>query len=89
MPPKWLTIETLIKLVKRMRERWPDAEVERIVQKRSKQILYIRIGGKMVKLIVYRDGRVRAFGEPKGVALALRNIAERVLGVGEHRAPEG
>jgi hypothetical protein len=88
MPARWLTTETLVKLVRRLRERWPEAEVERIVQKRSKQILYIRIGGRMVKLIVYRDGGVRAFGEPKGVALALRNIAERVLGVGEHRASE-
>ncbi|HIQ24327.1 MAG TPA: hypothetical protein EYH50_04685 [Pyrodictium delaneyi] len=89
MPTRWLTTETLVKLVKRLRERWPGAEVEKIVQKRSKQILYIRIEGRMVKLIVYRDGRVRAFGEPEGVALALRNIAERVLGVGEHRASEG
>ncbi|KSW11969.1 hypothetical protein CF15_04030 [Pyrodictium occultum] len=73
-----------MKLVKRIRERWRDAEVLRIVQKRGKQILYVRVGGGVVKLIVHRDGRVRAFGKPEGLAIALRTIAERVLGVGEH-----
>ena len=73
--------EKLVKLVKRARERWPDFTVMRIVQKKSKTILYFRVEGKTVKLIVYRDGRVRSYSALEGVAIALKKMAMRVLGI--------
>lgn len=71
----------MVKFVKRVRERWPDFEVEMVVQKRSKQILFVRLQGHRLKLIVYRNGRIRAYGPLQATAFALKRIAARVLGV--------
>jgi len=78
---KWFDKNSLVRFVKRVRERWPDFEVERVVQKRSKQILFVRLQGHRLKLIVYRDGRIRAYGPLQATAFALKRIAARVLGV--------
>jgi len=83
LPLKWFNEDSLIKFVRRVRERWPEAEIERIEQRRAKQVIFIRIRAGYVKLIVYRDGRLYAYGVPEGVALAIKNIARRVLGLGE------
>lgn len=78
---KWFDKDSLVKFVKRVRERWPDFEVEMVVQKRSKQILFVRLQGHRLKLIVYRNGRIRAYGPLQATAFALKRIAARVLGV--------
>ena len=78
---KWFDKNSLVRFVKRVRERWPDFEVERVVQKRSKQILFVRLQGHRLKLIVYRNGRIRAYGPLQATAFALKRIAARVLGV--------
>ena len=78
--------ETLVKLVRRCRERWRDCSVDRIVYGRSKQLVYINVNGIPVKLIVYFDGRLRAYsGRAPGTALAVKRIAERVLGLDRGR----
>ncbi|BEP17080.1 hypothetical protein PYJP_04320 [Pyrofollis japonicus] len=79
MPHRWFTEDTLVKFVKRLRERWPELEITRLEQRVNKQVLYIRLRGGFVKLIVYRDGRIRAYGKPDGLTLAIKNIAARVL----------
>ncbi len=71
----------LLSFVRRCRERWRDFEVEKVVTKRRKQILYVRVQGFKVKLIVYGDGRLRAYGRAEGLAYAVKKIAERVLGL--------
>jgi len=76
-----LTAETLVKFVRRARERWSDFEVVKVVLKRSKQILYVRVEGSIVKLLIYPDGRIRSFGRRNGLALAVKNVLMRVLGV--------
>ncbi len=86
MPYRWFSEDSLIKFVKRLRERWPEAEISRIEQHKAKQVLYIRLRDGYVKLIVYRDGRVRAYGSPEGTALAIKNIVSRVLGVGKPKS---
>ena len=78
---RWFDKNSLVKFVKRVRERWPDFEVEMVVQKRSKQILFVRLQGHRLKLIVYRNGRIRAYGPLQATAFALKRIAARVLGV--------
>jgi len=78
---KWFNEDSLAKFVKRVRERWPDFEVETVIQKRSKQILFVKVQGHRLKLIVYRDGRVRAYGPLQATAFALKKIAARVLGI--------
>lgn len=78
---KWFNEDSLVRFVRRVRERWPDFEVETIIQKRSKQILFVRLQGHRLKLIVYRDGRIRAYGPLQATAFALKRIAARVLGV--------
>jgi hypothetical protein len=79
----WFDEEKLAKFARRIRERWPGSEILRVEQKRAKQVIYVHAAGGSIKLIVYRDGRVRAYGRPEGLALALKNIAKRVLGVGD------
>lgn len=78
---KWFNEDSLVKFVRRVRERWPDFEVETIIQKKSKQILFVRVQGHRIKLIVYRDGRIRAYGTLQATAFALKRIAARVLGI--------
>ncbi|WP_048061472.1 hypothetical protein [Hyperthermus butylicus] len=78
---RWLNDELLVKFVTRARNRWSDFEVLRIVQKRRKQLLYVRVQGMNVKLIIYPDGTVRSFGRSEGLALAVKRVLERVLGV--------
>lgn len=78
---KWFNESSLAKFVMRVRERWPNFEVERVIQKRNKQILFVRVQGHRLKLIVYRDGRVRAYGPLQATAFALKRIAARVLGI--------
>ncbi len=80
--------ELLVKFVRRARERWLDFEVERVVQRRSKQEVYVRVQGVNVKLIVYSDGRVRAYGGRGRLDYAVRRLAERVLGVDRRGGPE-
>ncbi len=87
MPYRWFSEKTLIKFVRRLRERWPEAEIPRIEQHKAKQVLYVKLRDGFVKIIVYRDGRVRAYGSPRGIALAIKNIVLRVLGIGEPRSP--
>jgi hypothetical protein len=80
----------LVSFVRRCRERWPDFEVLRIEQRRSKQVLYVSVQGSTVKLIVYRDGRLRAYGGVGGLSLAVKRVAERVLGLDQRdRRQEG
>jgi hypothetical protein len=74
---------TLVNFVRRCRERWNDFEVTRVVIKRTKQILFVRVQGYMVKLIVHNDGRVQAFSRAQGLAYAVKKIALRVLGLEE------
>ncbi len=81
--PRWLDEEKLVKLVRRARERWPDFEVLRIEQRRGKQVLIVQVQGYRLKLIVYRDGRVRCYGPLEGATLALKRMTRRVLGVDE------
>ncbi len=50
-------------------------------QGRSKQTLIVQVQGYRLKLIVYRDGRVRCYGRLKGATLALKRMTQRVLGV--------
>lgn len=84
--PRWFDEELLAAFARRARERWHDFTIDRIVQKQRKQFIYIRVQGVNVKLIVYSDGRVRAYtGSSSGLALAVKKLAERVLGV-EHRS---
>lgn len=71
----------LIDFVRRCRERWKDFEVIRVEERRSKQVLYVTVQGSTIKLIVYRDGRLRAYGGAGRVSLAVKRIAERVLGL--------
>jgi len=78
---KWFNEDSLVRFVRRVRERWPNFEVETIIQKRGKQILFVRLQGHRLKLIVYRDGRIRAYGPLQATAFALKRIAARVLGV--------
>ncbi|NOZ88926.1 MAG: hypothetical protein GXO15_03285 [Crenarchaeota archaeon] len=78
----WFDERRLEAFARRGRERWRDFEVERIVQRRSKQELYIKVQGVNVKLIVYSDGRVRAYGGRGRLDYAVKRLAERVLGVG-------
>ena len=80
--------EKLVKFVKRARERWSDFEVLKIIQKRSRQILYVSVSGNIVKLIIYPDGTLRSFGRAEGLAIAIKNILARVLGI-EHGRSEG
>ncbi len=80
-----LDADKLVKFVRRARERWEDFEVLKIVQKRSKQIIYARVAGSIVKLIIYLDGRIRSYGKPEGLALAVKNVLARVLGVEQYR----
>ena len=77
----WFDEYTLLNFVRRCRERWKDFEVERFEQHRGKQVLYARLQGYSVKPIVYRDGRIRAYGGAGGLSQALKKIAERGLGV--------
>ena len=77
----WFDEYLLENFVRRGRERWKDFEVIRVEQHRSKQVIYVRMQGATVKLIVYRDGRIRAYGGAGRVSLALKRVAERVLGV--------
>ncbi len=86
---RWLDEEKLVKLVRRARERWPDFEVLRIEQRRSKQVLIVQVQGYRLKLIVYRDGRVRCYGPLEGATLALKRMTMRVLGVDREEEPEG
>jgi hypothetical protein len=81
--------EKLVKFVRRARERWEDFEVLKIIQKRSKQILYVSIRGSIVKLIIYPNGTLRSFGRPEGLAIAVKNILARVLGVELNRTESG
>ncbi len=81
MEAKWLDEEKLVKLVRRARERWPDFEVLEVRQGRGKQTLIVQVQGYRLKLIVYRDGRVRCYGRLKGATLALKRMTQRVLGV--------
>ncbi len=83
MRQKWFNEESLIRFVRRLRERWPNAEITRVEQHKTKQVLYIRLENGYVKVIVHYNGGVRAYGSPRGVALAVKNIASRVLGIGE------
>ena len=92
MPRKILfTTESLMKFVYRARERWRDFEVVRIEQHYSRQVLYIRVNEARVKLIVYSDGRIRAYSSKlPGLAYAVKRLAERVLGIDrEYRSAEG
>ncbi len=73
--------DKLLKLVRRARERWPDFEVLRVIQKRSKQILYVRAQDYVFKIIVHGDGRVRVFGPVAGAEMALKRMVYRVLGL--------
>ena len=84
MPRYSLDGDRLVNFVRRGRSRWKDFEVERVVRKRSKQVIFLRAQGSRVKLIVYFDGRVRAYGDLEGVAYAVKRIAERVLGLDRH-----
>jgi len=78
----WFDERLLINFVRRCRERWKDFELLRFEERRSKQVLYVRLQGLTIKLIVYRDGRIRAYGEGAGgLVFALKRVAERVLGV--------
>jgi hypothetical protein len=77
----WFDEYLLENFVRRIRERWKDSEIIRVEQHRSKQVIYVRMQGVTVKLIVYRDGRIRAYGGAGRVSLALKRVAERVLGV--------
>ena len=79
--PLWLDEEKLVKLVRRARERWPDFEVLRIEQHKSKQVLIVQVQGYKLKLIVYRDGRVRCYGKLEGATLALKRMTMKVLGI--------
>jgi hypothetical protein len=81
-----LTAESLVKFVKRARERWEDFEVIKVIQKRSKQIVYVKVKGSIVKLVIYPEGQVRSFGKHEGLALAVKNILVRVLGIEQYRA---
>ncbi len=83
MPKIWFNEELLVKFVRRCRERWEDFEVLKVVFKRSKQVLYLRVQGYNVKLIVHYDGRVQAFGRARGLAYAVKRVAMRVLGLEE------
>ncbi len=76
----WLNEETLVKFVRRARERWPDFEVVKIVQKKSKQIIYASFNGNYIKIIVDRGGKIRVYGGVGGTSLAVKNILSRVLG---------
>ena len=72
----------LAMLLRRCRERWRDCRVDSVVYGRSKQVVYMSVDGMPVKLIVYFDGRLRAYsGRAPGTALAVKRIAERVLGL--------
>ena len=76
----------LVNFVRRCRERWEDFEVLKVVIKRSKQVLYLRVQGYNVKLIVHYDGRVQAFGRARGLAYAVKRVAMRVLGLEEQES---
>jgi hypothetical protein len=80
------TADALVKFVRRARERWSDFEVVKVVQKRSKLILYAKVEGSTVKLLIYPDGRIRSFGRHNGLALAVKNVLARVLGVEQYKA---
>jgi len=76
----WFDEKRLASFVKRCRERWTDFELLRFEQRRGKQVLYVKLQGHTIKLIVYRDGRIRAYGvRAGGLTLALKNVAKRVL----------
>jgi len=78
----YFTLETLAELLKRARRLWKDAEVVRVENHRSKQVVVMYVNGVKVKLIVYRDGRIRSYSSTSpGVALAVKKMAERVLKV--------
>ncbi len=77
----WLDEEALVKFVRRAKERWPDFEVVKIVQKRSKQIIYASFNGNNFKIIVGRDGKIRVYGGVGGSSLAVKKLLFRVLGV--------
>ena len=88
MPRIYFDEYKLVNFVRRCRERWPDFEVLKIVNKRSKQIIFIRLQGYNVKLIVHFDGRVQAFSRARGLAYAVKRVAARVLGVEEAGSSE-
>ncbi len=77
----------LVNFVRRCRERWEDFEVEKVVIKRSKQVIVARVQGYRVKLVVHLDGRVQAFSRARGLAYAVKRVAMRVLGLEEPAPP--
>ena len=83
MPRIYFDERKLVNFVRRCRERWPDFEVLKVVNKRSKQVLLVRLQGVNVKLIVHFNGRVQAFGRARGLAYAVKRVAMRVLGIEE------
>jgi hypothetical protein len=55
-------------------------------------VLVVQLQGYRLKLLVYRDGRVRCYGPLEGATLALKRMTMRVLGVdesGEEGGTEG
>ncbi len=81
MPPVFFDEALLERFVRRARERWPDFEIRRIEQRKSKQVFYGVAQNYPFKLIVYRDGRVYASSPAVSVSIALKRIARRVLGI--------
>ena len=73
--------ELLARLVRRARERWPDFEIRRIEQRKSKQVFYGYAQGYFFKLVVHSDGRIYVFSPATSVSLGLKRIARRVLRV--------
>ncbi len=73
--------ERVVRLVRRAKERWPDFEVRRIEQRKSKQVFYGVAQGYPFKLVIHRDGRVYVFSPATSVSLALKRMARRVLGI--------
>ncbi len=80
----FLDYNKLVNLVKRARERWPDFEIQKVIFKRSKQILYVRAQGYRFKVIVYYKGKVRVYGPLAGCEMALKRMVYRVLGLEPH-----
>ncbi|MET1101474.1 MAG: hypothetical protein ABWW69_03210 [Pyrodictiaceae archaeon] len=73
--------DSLIKLVRRARERWEDFQILRVVQKRNKQIIYARAQGYPLKALIYSDGRVRVFSPLGSTSIAFKRMIKWVLGI--------
>lgn len=61
------------------RRRWIDVEIDKIKVRRFKIEVYLKIRGEKVKIILYKDGRVRVFSRLKGLNISFKKIVTHIL----------